>query len=77
MKNAALAGRMSQADKKGWKESMKNIDNNISKVLSPPKNRPRIQADDKSLAAFFGQIANLPKPKDVQAQINSARKQRR
>ena len=61
--DTAMAGRVSQADKKGWVDFTKDIEKSIKSLtldaqrVQRPKGKKMTNQD---LAAFFGQVGTLP-----------------
>jgi len=73
--DAAVSGRVAQADKKGWTDFSKDIEKSIKALTvdahkaERPKGR-KMTNDD--LSSFFGQIGKLPTGRSLRAEARQA-----
>lgn len=70
LRTLAIAGRVSQADKKAWKDFIRTLDRTVKSTTKPKSDL----ASDKGLGDFFKQAFVLTNPGEVQRAADKARK---
>ena len=71
LKNSAVAARVAQADKKGWKEFLRELESNSRRLDRPLRERKAGKQEAKpvnsesNIQGFFAQFKALPKKGQV------------